>query len=110
MQKKIKKDVIETIRELGEGTNIEGSGRRKVWDLLKKKIPKNSMAVPVGKTDGSGKRVSNHKDLKHLYLKTYENRLRNRPIKEDLCDMKDLRDELFNIRLKIASENKLENE
>ena len=100
------KDVVETIKELGEDVNMNGSGRRKLWDLLKKKFPKTLNVVPVGKIDSRGSLVTKHEDLKHLYLKTYENRMRNRPIKENLVDIKDMKNELFNIRLKIATNKK----
>ena len=65
------KDVIDTMKELGEGSNINGTGRKKFWDLLKRKYPKNLSAVPVGKKDSSGKMVTEHEELKHLYLETY---------------------------------------
>jgi ribosomal protein L29 len=41
-------------------------------------------------------------------LKTYTQRLRNRPIKKELEELKKLKDELFDIRLKLASKKKLE--
>ena len=40
--------------------------------------------------------------LKHLYLETYIHRLRNRPIKTDFQEIKNLKDELFNLRIKLA--------
>ena len=43
------KDIVETMKELGEGSNIDGTGRRKIGDLLEKKFPKILSAVPVGK-------------------------------------------------------------
>ena len=43
------KVVVETLKELGDGTNLNGSGRKKLWKLLKKKYPKSSHVVPVGK-------------------------------------------------------------
>ena len=100
------KDIIETMKELGECSNINGAGRRKFWDLLKKKYPKQLSAVPVGKKNSSGKIVTNHEELKHLYLETYKNRMRNRPIKENLSYIKEMKNNLFNKRLKIARENK----
>ena len=54
------------------------------------------------------KHLSNtdHEELKHLYLETYKNRMRNRPIKEKLCDIKNMKNNLFNTRLILASENR----
>ena len=100
------KDIVETMKELGDSSNIDGTGRRKIWDLLKKKFPKLLSAVPVGKRNKSGKMVTEHTELKQLYLKTYKTRLRNRPIKEKLSDVQIMKNQLFEARLKIASENK----
>ena len=100
------KDVVETMKELGEDVNINGSGRRKLWDLLKRKFPKNLNVAPVGKKDSRGNLVTKHDDLKQVYLRTYEKRMRNRPIKDNLEDLKDMKNELFDIRLKIASNTK----
>jgi hypothetical protein len=102
------KVVVETLKELGDGNDLNGSGRKKLWRLLKKKFPKSSYAVPVGKKDNKGNLVTNHKELKHLYLKTYTQRLRNRPIKDELKELKNLKDELFSTRLKLAKEKKSE--
>ena len=102
------KVVVETLHELGDGSNLNGSGRKKLWSLLKKKFPKSSHAIPVAKKDGKGNLVTNHKELKKLYLKTYTQRMRNRPMKADLEELKDLIEELFDIRLKLASKKKSE--
>ena len=72
-----------------------GSGRKVLWELLKKKYPKCVPSVPVGKKDKSGNIVTNHQGLKKLYLDTYIHRLRNRPLKKE-----------FDLRLKLASGNK----
>ena len=97
--------IAETVKELGVD-DINGSGRKKIWNLLKKKFPKNSHAVPVGKKDSNGCLITNHEQLKHLYLKTYRQRLRNRPIKEKLQDIKEHKTELFEARLDLAKQNK----
>ena len=102
------KVVVETLHELGDGSNLNGSGRKKLWSLLKKKFPKSSHAIPVAKKDGKGNLVTNHKELKKLYLKTYTQRMRNRPMKADLEELKDLKEELFDIRLKLVSKKKSE--
>ena len=49
------KDVMETLRELGDEDNsIGGERRKKMWKVLKKNFPKITNAVPVGKKDGKG--------------------------------------------------------
>ena len=62
--------------------------------------------VPAGKKDTSGNVITNHSGLKELYLKTYIHRLRNRPIKDELKEIKILKDELFDLRMELASRNK----
>ena len=102
-------EIIETLRKIGgDEKNLNGSGRNKVWELLKNKFPKSKAAVPVGKRDTSGMIVTNHEKLKSLYLNTYKHRLRNRPIKEDFQSIKEHKEELFKLRIKLASSNKSE--
>ena len=103
-----RKAIVETLEKLGDGNSLNGSGRKQLWGILKKKFPKTSTAIPVGKKNGKGILVTNHRDLKGLYLKTYKQRLRNRPIKKDLEELKKLKDELFDVRLRLASKKKSE--
>ena len=100
------KVIVDTLKQLGDGYNLNGSGRRNLWSLLKKKFPKSSQAVPVAKKDSQGNLVTNHMQLKRLYLKTYTDRMRNRPMKEDLEDLKNIKEDLFKLRLKLARRKK----
>ena len=102
------KVVLDTLKKLGDSSNLNGSGRKQLWRLLKRKFPKTSQAVPVGKKDGKGNLVTNHDELKKLYSKTYTQRMRNRPIKEGLEELKKYKDDLFNARLKLATQKKSE--
>ena len=80
--------VMTSLKKLGgSGGSRKGENRAKMWKILQKNYPKHLNAIPVGKKDRSG----NHKGLKELYLETYLNRMRNRPIKprfEKLQSMK----------------------
>ena len=60
----------------------------------------------MGKKDKAGNIVTNHEGLKDLYLKTYLHRLRNRPIKKEFEATKEYKDDLFDLRMKLASSNK----
>ena len=83
------KEIIDVIKDLGgEDDALSGSGRKKMWSLMKRKYPKITPAIPVGKKDKSGNLITNHMGLKHLYLETYIHRLRNRPIKTDFQEIK----------------------
>ena len=98
------KEAMLTLRELGgQEDAISGEGRKKMWKKLKEMYPKITSAVPVGKQDKSGNIVTNHESLKHLYLYTYINRLRNRPIRAGFEEIKQLKTNLFEMRLKLAS-------
>lgn len=101
------KEIMETLRELGgEENSISGEGRKKMWKLLKRNYPKIVPAVPVGKKDRKGNIITNHKGLKDLYLQTYINRLRNRPIMPGFEDIKKMKTELFNLRIDLAKRRK----
>ena len=73
-----------------------------MWKYLKKKYPKISVDIPVGKKDRKGNIITNHEGLKHLYLETYVNRLRNRPMKKDFEGIKKMKEELFELRLEMS--------
>ena len=50
--------------------------------------------------------MTNHEGLKKLYLNTYKQRLRNRPINDNFEKIKKHKDELFELKMKIASDNR----
>ena len=101
------KEIIETIEGLGgDQTALDGAGRKQLWTLLKRKFPKIQSSFPVGKKDHKGNLITNHEGLKKLYLRTYVNRLRNRPIKKGFEELKDLKESLFKLRLKLCGDNK----
>ena len=100
-------EVLETIESLGgDRQAINGSGRKSLWQMLKKKYPKSASEIPLGKKDKFGNMVTSHFGLKNLYLKTYLHRLRNRPMKNEMVEIKKLKDDLFDKRLELANRNK----
>ena len=97
------KEILDTIKDLGgDESSLDGSGRNKMWAMLKRKFPKTECVIPVGKKDRKGNIITNHMGLKHLYLKTYVGRLRDRPIREDFLELKKLKQILFNLRLELS--------
>ena len=98
---------METLQTFGgDEQNLNGSRRKALWEVLKRKYPKCLPSVPVGEKDRFGNIVTNHEGLKNLYLQTYLRSLRNRPMKEEYEEMKTFKDELFDLRLKLSSSNK----
>ena len=107
ISEKYVEEIVEVLKKLGgDGQHLSGSGRKEIWKILKKQYPKCETAVPIGKKDKSDNIVSNHEGLKDLYLNTYMHRLRNRPVKKEYEDMKAYKDDLFDLRLKLARLNK----
>ena len=107
ISEKYHKEIIDTINALGgDCRNLSGSARNELWKMLKNKVPKNSPPFPVGKKDMFGNMITNYEGLKNIYLNTYIQRLRNRPIKPELEAIKKLKEELFNLRFDLAKLNK----
>ena len=107
MKEEYQREIIESLRDLSDDENgANGVRRRKLWKLLKKYYPKVSTAVPVGKKDGKGNIITNHEGLKHLYLQTYVNRLRNRPMHSDFEEIQKMKMKLFELRLQLSKKRK----
>ena len=101
------REIEDTLEKIGgDRQNLSGTGRKAIWGILKSKYPKNKIPVPVGKKDVFGNIVTNHEGLKKLYLNTYKQRLRNRPINDNFEKIKRHKDELFELKMKIASDNR----
>ena len=62
------KEILETLRKLGgDEKNLNGSGRKQLWKLLKRKYPNIMSSVPVGEKDKYGNIITNYEWLKELY-------------------------------------------
>ena len=84
---------------------IEGFSQPKTWKLKKKLAPKNTFDPPAGKKDAFGNLITDKDGLEALYLETYINRLKPNKIADGLEDLKELKEYLFKLRLKYASQN-----
>ena len=65
-------------------------------------FPKNPKISPTAKLDFNGQLETNPENLKKLYLKTFQQRLRHRPIRGDLINLKYLKETLFELRLEFV--------
>ena len=81
--------------------NING-----MWNIKRKLFPKNKETLPFAKQNFDGKLITSQDGLKKLYLDTFIHRLRCRPIKHALSNLKKMKDELFAERLKLAKLSK----
>ena len=96
--------VVENFATLA--TSDGTTNQRGVWDIKRKIFPKNKESLPFAKTDFEGKLVTSQKELKALYLKTFTSRLRHRPIKKGLENLKVLKEELCAKRMEMSKLNK----
>ena len=61
---------------------------RGMWKLRNKYFPKKCSSLPVAKLNEEGQIITNKNELKNLYLKHYCHRMRSRPMKSDMENVK----------------------
>ena len=79
----------------------------KMWGL-KKKLNLSSTNVPSAKLDKDGNLITTKNGLLALYKNTYIDRLSHKQIRPEYEDLKKLKENLFELRLEIASQTKSE--
>ena len=89
-----------------ENDEFEPHNQLKTWKLKKKLVPKNSEDPPSAKMNPEGELVTDKSELEKLYLQTYIDRLKPNPVPEDLKDIFELKNLLFDLRMSRSSENK----
>ena len=87
------------------GNNPENINLQEMWKVLKSICPKYKEVLPIAKRNYKGDLISDPDELRILLAKEYKQRLRPRPIRPDLGDLKERRDAIFDIQLKLAEEN-----
>ena len=73
-----------------------------MWKLKKKLFPKHVQSVPTAKKDSQGNLISTQEELKKLYLRTYQKRLRHIPMIPEMNELRKLKEELCTKRLEIS--------
>ena len=73
-----------------------------MWKVKQKVCPKNNVSHPVAKINQKGELVSNKSELKCLYVETYTERLKHRNMRSGYAKLKELKDGLFTLRIKLA--------
>ena len=95
------KDNFQSLSAPSEKLNNNG-----MWNLMKKVFPKNAQTLPVAKKNNLGQIITNPEMMKDLYLETFVQRLRHRPIKTDFEELKKLKETLFELRLSLVKKRK----
>ena len=95
--------IVENFRQLSE--DPERVNLNQMWKKMKKLWPKEGVTVPTAKRNHKGKIVTGPKDIKNVLAKEYKDRLRSRPIRPDLRNMKIRKEKIFEIKLKLAENN-----
>ena len=98
--KDIRDKIVDNFKVLADSegsTNING-----MWNLKNRIFPKHPKPVPVAKKNVDGRLITSHSEIKDLYLDTFRHRLRHRPMKEDLRDLENLKEELCSKRLQLS--------
>ena len=97
------KDHFETITDCTGSFNIP-----KMWGL-KKKLNLNASDVPSAKKDKAGNLITTKNGLLALYKNTYIDRLSHKSIRPEYEDLKNMKENLFELRLQISCQVKSDN-
>ena len=73
----------------------------KLWKL-KKRLSPICRDPPTAMLDKGGNLITSAREIEAFALEVFEERLQNRPVKDELTEMKKNKDELCKLRLKIA--------
>ena len=83
--------------------NPEKIEMKKMWKTLKRVCPKLKPTLPCAKRNLRGKIISSQQDIKNLLSTEYMNRLRTRPIRDDLIDVEKRKKTIFELKMKISN-------
>ena len=86
--------------------NPENINMQKMWKTLKNICPKMKQILPSAKKNHLGRIISSKNDVRKLLEKEFKNRLRQRPYRDDLISTHFRRNRLFEMKLKLAEQNK----
>ena len=104
----VEKDILEHISEVNANTVKEHMAcidtldckfnQLGMWNLKKKLCPRPN-EPPTAKKDELGNLITAPSTLRNLYLRTYKNRLEHRKMEEKYKVIRDLKNELWELRL-----------
>ena len=91
---------IEQISDMSDMTS--SFSRNKMWKVRQKVCPRIETPCVVAKKNKDGEVISNREGLRQLYSDTYKDRLKHRVIKPKYSMLKQLKENLFHLRLKTS--------
>ena len=103
---KIRKIILDQVGEMVD--NSSNMSRLKMWKVKQKVCPKTDPNYTIAKMNEKGELITEQSQLKNLYTEVYKSRLRNREIRSDYIYLKDLKNQLFGLRLNLAKLRKSE--
>jgi hypothetical protein len=96
--------IVHNFKQISE--NPENVNLKEVWKVLKKIEPKHKSSLPIAKRNHKGILVSSPYEIKKLLSKEYKQRLRSRPLRPDMGNLKERRKKIFKMQLNLAELNK----
>ena len=98
------------INQVGQMVDIMSNmSRIRMWRLRQKVCPKAEVNYAIAKVNSNGDLVTEISELKDLYTDVYRTRLKHRDIKPNYFHLKELKNALFEIRIRLAKLRKSEN-
>ena len=92
--------IFKNFKDLSE--NPEKINLQQMWKLSKKVWPKHSQTLPTAKRNQKGKVVSGPREIRKLLATEYKDRLRSRPVRPGLENMKKRKRLIFKMKMKLA--------
>jgi len=80
-----------------------------MWKNMRKIWPKHGNNLPSAKRNHQGKIITDPRALKLLISKEYKERLRSRPLRPDLVEKEIYKNNIFDLKMAIASTKKAKN-
>ena len=77
-----------------------------MWKLMKSICPKEAATKPNAKRNKKGKIVSSPNEIKQVLAREYKDRLRSRPARPDLINMKKRKRTIYKLKMKLAKSRK----
>ena len=74
-------------------------GNTNIWRQMRKAFPKKNKPLPTGVKNIEDKVITNPAEKKKVILKHFANRMRKRPVKEDVKEIINLNEKLLKHRL-----------